>query len=238
MAKHKSMVFTLGPTGLYCSVASLSQRKLSWWSNWGSPYVPDGNVVKMEEIRKQLRERHGTWKDPVIQHIMDDMTTDRVYPVWTTPSLPHWGRGGAVLLGDAAHTLQATSGNGANQALEDSVTFCLLLSHYISEAGTAAVNAAVRKRVELAAKGLYEIRSSRVANIRDRMRYLYLTKRRIDDILLEYLWYIFIYLCTNFAAISECFFCLPGNSVIGFMPTEHEWDPEENVKKNLQNMGH
>ncbi|RYO85715.1 hypothetical protein DL766_008976 [Monosporascus sp. MC13-8B] len=105
ITRHKSIVFTLGPTGSfgYCSAAPESQRKLGWWSNWGTPDIPDGNVVNSEKIRRQLRDRHGTWKDPVIQYIIKNMTTDRVYPIWTTPDLPHWGERGAVLLGDAAH---------------------------------------------------------------------------------------------------------------------------------------
>lgn len=200
------MVFTFGPTGSfgYCCAAPLPQRKLGWWSNWGTPNIPDGNVVEPEEIRKQLQERHGRWKDPVIQNIIKNMTTDRVYPIWTTPDLPHWGESGAVLLGDAAHTLQATSGQGAAQALEDSVTFSLLLSHYITKTETADSDFTVEDAINLAAKGLYEIRNPRVAMIRSRARNLYLTNKRINNIIIEYLYYCFIYLWTNFPIISKC----------------------------------
>lgn len=203
------MVFTFGPTGSfgYCCAAPVPQRKLGWWSNWGSPNVPDRNVVEPEEIRRQLQERHGTWKDPVIRTIIEKMSTDRVYPIWTTPTLPHWGgESGAVLLGDAAHTLQATSGQGAGQALEDSVTFSLLLSHYIAEAETAGSDLTVETAVTLAAKGLYEIRNPRVATIRSRARNLYLTNKRINNIIVEHLFYCFIYLWTNFPIIGKQLF--------------------------------
>lgn len=205
------MVFTFGPTGSfgYCCAAPLPQRKLGWWSNWGTPNVPDRNVVDTEEIRKQLQERHGTWKDPVIQSIIEKMTTDRVYPIWTTPNLPHWGETGAVLLGDAAHTLQATSGQGAGQALEDSVTFSLLLSHYVTKAETSGSDFTVEEGIKLSAKGLYEIRNPRFATIRARARNLYVTKKRVNNIIVEYMFYCFIYLWTNFPIIGECFvlFC-------------------------------
>lgn len=205
ITKRKSMVFTFGPTGSfgYCSAAPLSQRKLGWWSNWGTPHVPDGNVVDTEEIRKQLRERHGAWKDPVIHSIIEKMTTDRVYPIWTTPNLPHWGGRGAVLLGDAAHTLQATSGQGAGQALEDSVTFSLLLSHYVTKTEVAGSDLTVREAVKLATEGLYEIRNPRVTTIRTRARNLYITNKRINNIVVEYLYYCTIYLWTKFPIIGE-----------------------------------
>ncbi|XTI86832.1 FAD/NAD(P)-binding domain-containing protein [Cenococcum geophilum] len=205
VTKHKSMVFTFGPAGSfgYCSAAPLKQRTLSWWSNWGSPNIPDGNVMDVEDIRRQLQERHGTWKDPVIQRIIKEITTDRIYPVWTTPYLPHWGQRGAVLLGDAAHALRAMSGQGAGQALEDSVTFCLLLSHYITKAETAGSDLTVKEGIELTAKGLYEIRSPRVAFVRDRSRRMYFTKKRINNVVVEYMWYVFIYLCTKFSMIGE-----------------------------------
>jgi 2-polyprenyl-6-methoxyphenol hydroxylase-like FAD-dependent oxidoreductase len=158
-----------------------------------------------DEIRRQLQERHGTWKDPVIQKIINDPKTDRIYPVWTTPNLPHWGQRGTVLLGDAAHALRAMSGQGAGQALEDSVTFCLLLAHYLRAAETAGSNLTVREAIDLSAKGLFEIRSPRVAFVRDRSRRMYFTKKRINNIAIEYLWYLFILFCTKFSMIGKCF---------------------------------
>lgn len=203
------MVFTFGPTGSfgYCCAAPLPQRKIGWWSNWGLPNIPQYNVVDAEEIRRQLQERHGSWKDPVIQSIIKNMQTDRIYPIWTTPSLPHWGAKGAILLGDAAHTLQATSGQGAAQALEDGVTFSLLLSHYTAKADTVGSDLTTEKSIELTARALYEIRNPRVTAIRARARNLYVTNKRIENVVVEYLYYCFIYVWTNFPIIGQ-FFCL------------------------------
>lgn len=201
------MVFTFGPTGSfgYCSAAPESQRKLGWWSNWGTADIPNGNVVDPEEIRRQLKERHGTWHDPVIQNIIEKMDTDRVYPIWTTPDLPHWGTGGAVLLGDAAHTLPATSGQGAGQALEDSVVFSLLLAHFMARVDAPGGDLDTRTAVELSIKGLYEIRHPRVATIKARSRNLYITSKKINNIFIEYMYYLFVYLWTNFPVLGEYF---------------------------------
>ncbi|KAL9112637.1 MAG: hypothetical protein Q9227_003208 [Pyrenula ochraceoflavens] len=225
---HKSMVFTFGPTGSfgYCSAAPLAQRKVGWWSNWPTPSPPSRNFVEdPESIRAQLRDRHGTWSDPVIQQVIENMSTDRVYPIWTTPELPYWGRRGAVLLGDAAHTLQATSGQGAAQALEDSMTFSLLLAHYISRVEKAQMG--VEDAIESAIQGLYELRNPRVAVIKARARNLYVSKRRIENVFLEYLYYIFIYLWTNFPFIGRL---TTGNV---FRELE-DWNPEEQVRMYLE----
>ena len=167
------------------------------------PNIPENNVVDPEEIRRQLKDRHGSWKDPVIQSIIRSMTTDRIYPIWTTPNLPYWGARGAILIGDAAHTLQATSGQGAAQALEDGVTFSLLLSHYTAKVDAGDNDLTTEKSIELTARALYEIRNPRVAAIRARARNLYVTNKRINNIVVEYLYYCFIYVWTNFPIIGQ-----------------------------------
>lgn len=113
IAKHKSAVVTFGPTGSfgYAAVSPLSAcTTLGWWSNWPSEEIPSPEFTDAAQVQKQLEQRHGTWKDPIIQKCISASNTSSVYPLWTTPKLPHWGKGGCVLLGDAAHTLQATSG--------------------------------------------------------------------------------------------------------------------------------
>jgi hypothetical protein len=250
IAKNKSIVFTFGPTGSfgYCCAAPMSQRVVGWWSNWGIPNVPDRNVVDAEDIRRQLQERHGTWNDPVISAIIEKMTTDRIYPIWTTPNLPHWGKNGAILLGDAAHTLQATSGQGASQALEDSVTFSLLLVHYLTIFENANKELTIKEVVELTAKGLYEIRNPRVTSIKARARRLYITQKSINNIFVEYIFYCFIYLWTNYPIIGNYdpqqhdsryirpgLLTLVGQLVLGDWSRQLiKWDAEEQVKEYIE----
>jgi hypothetical protein len=205
ITKDKTTVFTFGPAGSfgYSCAAPESKKVLGWWANWGESHIPETNYAETDAIRQQLRERYGTWSDPVIKTIITNMTTDRVYPIWTTPDLPHWGRAGAVLLGDAAHTLQATGGQGASQALEDGVTFCLLFSHYLAKLDGGGGNPVTRDVIERTSKGLYEIRNPRIASIRSQARSTYLSKRPITNVIFEYYFYLFIYLWTNFPAIGE-----------------------------------
>lgn len=202
ISKEQSMVFTLGPTGSfgYCSAAPTTSDKIGWWFNWGASDLTNSKVAGVENARNLLRDLVGDWYDPVIQKIIAQMTTDHVYPIWTTPALPYWGNTKAVLLGDAAHTVPALSGLGASLALEDSVVFTLLLKHYLSQPDRFSLPEAAR----LAARGLYDIQSPKVEIVKTQARRRYPPKERIRNKASEYLMYLYLYLWTNFSLFSKC----------------------------------
>jgi 2-polyprenyl-6-methoxyphenol hydroxylase-like FAD-dependent oxidoreductase len=197
--EDQSMVLTFGPSGSfgYCSAAPQERRLVGWWSNWRLADIPESNSVDPEEVHKQLLDRHGSWKDPVIQGIIAAMSTDRIYPLWTTPELPYWGRDRALILGDAAHTLQANSGQGASQALEDSVAFTLLLASYLTK-GKSDQDA-----IDLATRGLYKIRNPDVQTIKSQARNLFIMEKRFNNVIVEYALYCFIFLWTRFPVLSK-----------------------------------
>jgi 2-polyprenyl-6-methoxyphenol hydroxylase-like FAD-dependent oxidoreductase len=195
----QSMVFTFGPSGSfgYCSAAPQDKQLVGWWSNWRLVDIPESNLIDAEEVHKQLLDRHGSWKDPVIQEIIAAMSTDRIYPLWTTPELPYWGKDRALILGDAAHTLQANSGQGASQALEDSVAFTLLLASYLTKGKSD------RDAIDLATRGLYQIRNPHVQTIKSQARNLFIMKKRVNNVIVEYALYCFIFLWTRFPVLSK-----------------------------------
>lgn len=205
VSQRRSAVFTFGPSGSfgYCAVAPQDKRTLGWWSNYGQQKMPESNAVDPDEIRRQLHARHGSWQDPVIRHIIATTNTDRIYPIWTTPDLPCWGARGAVLLGDAAHTLPATSGQGAGQALEDSVVFSLLLSSYLRSSRDEGSGLSEAEAIDLAAKGLYEIQQPSVAAIKRQSRNIYLTDRVIETVVFEYVYYVYMFLLTNLQILCK-----------------------------------
>jgi 2-polyprenyl-6-methoxyphenol hydroxylase-like FAD-dependent oxidoreductase len=193
------MVFTFGPSGSfgYCSAAPQDKQLVGWWSNWRLADIPESNLINAEEVYKQLLDRHGSWKDPVIQEIIASISTDRIYPLWTTPELPYWGKDQALILGDAAHTLQVNSGQGASQALEDSVAFTLLLASYLTK-GKSDQDA-----IDLAIRALYQIRNPQVQTIKSQARNLFIMKKRVNNVIAEYALYCFIFLWTRFPVSSK-----------------------------------
>ena len=104
-----------------------------WWSTYSVEPLPATKGFDRDDIHRQLRARHSSWKDAVIQKIVANASIDTIYPTWTTPELPTWEREGVVLVGDAAHALQPSSGQGASQALEDAEMLSILLSHYLAK---------------------------------------------------------------------------------------------------------
>ena len=58
------------------------------------------------------------------------LNTLTIWPFYTLPRLPNWGspNGKVVVLGDAAHAIPPTAGQGVNQAFEDVYMLSLLLS--------------------------------------------------------------------------------------------------------------
>lgn len=92
---------------------------VSWWSTYSIDECPDPRSIDKDHVAQQLRERHAHWKDPVVQNVIRSVRVDNMYPTWTSPQLPTWERDGVVLVGDAAHALPTTSGQGSSQALED-----------------------------------------------------------------------------------------------------------------------
>lgn len=107
---------------------------LAWWSTYTADECPTPGTLDREAVTRQIRERHKNWKDPVVQKVLQHLQVDNMYPTWTVPPLPTWERDGVVLVGDAAHALPPTSGQGSSQALEDVEAFALFLGHYLRKA--------------------------------------------------------------------------------------------------------
>lgn len=78
-------------------------------------------AVPADEWRAQLRE---LFRDDDVPALAAIDHTDRISTGWVTydmPSVPTWHRGRMVLLGDAAHAVSPSAGQGASLAIEDAV---------------------------------------------------------------------------------------------------------------------
>ncbi|KAI9845129.1 MAG: hypothetical protein M1838_001857 [Thelocarpon superellum] len=160
-APHSPVVMTFGAEGFFgygpceadiratsphLSTAEIKDNKAipygpraMWWSTFSVEEPPAlSKDIDKEAVYKQLRERHSKWQDPFIQKVLEDPSMFGMTATYVTPKLLTWTNDGVVLIGDAAHTLPSTSGQGVSQALEDAHTLGLLLAHYLQDDSLSA----------------------------------------------------------------------------------------------------
>ncbi|MFN3324940.1 MAG: FAD-dependent oxidoreductase [Bryobacteraceae bacterium] len=94
-----------------------------WFANIGEPREPgrdELSATSTAEWKRRLREMFAG--DPAfITRLIDATREAPVYPIYDMPSLPRWHSGRAGLLGDAAHAVSPSSGQGASLAMEDAL---------------------------------------------------------------------------------------------------------------------
>jgi 2-polyprenyl-6-methoxyphenol hydroxylase-like FAD-dependent oxidoreductase len=83
------------------------------------------------QLSDLLRLKESGWSD-VIQSALENISPDSIsiWPYYSIQEVPHWTSviGRVLLLGDAAHAIPPTAGQGACQAFEDSLTVAILLA--------------------------------------------------------------------------------------------------------------
>lgn len=211
---------TFGPDGFFgygaCSTApDISHDAIStcapgpqavWWSTYSLKTPPPKDGINKDDIVHQLQNRHASWKDPVIQKVIQGVTIDSIYPTWTTPNLPTWERDGVVLVGDAAHALQTSSGQGVSQALEDAEMLGMLIAKHLWNGLNSQ-----REALQLAAKSYCKIRVPRVRKISDYAKRLGDMKRK-KGFIGERMMYLFMWLG------GRCMFFLSTRALDGRSP--------------------
>ncbi|KAH7126535.1 hypothetical protein B0J13DRAFT_565620, partial [Dactylonectria estremocensis] len=167
---------------------------LAWWSTYESKECPNRESLDMGDVAQQLRERYAQWHDPVVRTIIESIRVQNMYPTWTSPQLPTWERDGVVLLGDAAHALPPTSGQGASQALEDCEAFVLFLAHYTSyvkDEDNETERLALKQAIDKASKQYMALRQPRVTEILKAAQKIQSSKRNMG-VIQEYAMYTFM----------------------------------------------
>lgn len=98
----------------------------------------------------ELRRRFGAWHDPIpaLLNAVEPETLLR-HDIYELPPIGTYARGPLALLGDAAHAMTPTLGQGANLAIEDAVTVAALLDRHSDIATALAAYDRIRRaRVE------------------------------------------------------------------------------------------
>lgn len=167
---------------------------LAWWSTYEIEECPDHKNIDKADVTRQLQKRHKEWKDPAIQKILASLEVERMYPTWTSPPIPTWERDGVILVGDAAHALPPSSGQGSSQALEDVEALALILAHHLRNGGgkTSGSTSEAHKSIFKATAAQYmAIRQPHVSKILQAAQENQNKKREMSNIQ-EYMMYGFL----------------------------------------------
>lgn len=100
-----------------------------WFANVGQEREPlrgELETLPTEEWRRRLLSLFVD-DAPFIARLIDATPEITATPIHDMPSLPTWHRGRVVLLGDAAHAVSPSTGQGASLALEDAIVLAKCL---------------------------------------------------------------------------------------------------------------
>jgi 2-polyprenyl-6-methoxyphenol hydroxylase-like FAD-dependent oxidoreductase len=109
---------------------TLERPGRAWWfANLGAPEDPPASELaerSTEQWREQLLALFAS-DPPWARQLIDNTPRIAGWPIHDLPGLSTWHRGRLVLLGDAAHAVSPSSGQGASLALEDALVLAKCL---------------------------------------------------------------------------------------------------------------
>jgi 2-polyprenyl-6-methoxyphenol hydroxylase-like FAD-dependent oxidoreductase len=112
--------YHIGPTGY-----------VYWFTNWPQEREPargEFSTMTDAERRQEMLSKYAG-EMPIIREIIEK--ADETFPYFLSYTLPKqpstWHRGPVVLIGDAAHAISPSSGQGASMALEDAMVLAKCL---------------------------------------------------------------------------------------------------------------
>ncbi|HEX2916252.1 MAG TPA: FAD-dependent monooxygenase [Chloroflexia bacterium] len=127
-AEQDNLHMVFGPSGFFGYGGA--NQEMMWWVNFESPEETNQKELPSltnEEIRRKLLSRYSGWAEPVETMLKQEQAIVKT-AIYTMPSLPTWHNRRVILIGDAAHALSPTSGQGASMALEDAMYLAKLLA--------------------------------------------------------------------------------------------------------------
>jgi 2-polyprenyl-6-methoxyphenol hydroxylase-like FAD-dependent oxidoreductase len=107
------------------AIADIGQGKAYWW---GTKNMPAKEAASWSEGKAGIHRLYEGWAEEI--HAVIDATSEEEItslPAQDRPFLERWGLGPVTLLGDAAHPMLTSLGQGACIAIEDAavLTHCL-----------------------------------------------------------------------------------------------------------------
>ncbi len=130
--------------------------EIYWFNNMAYPGTPrrsELEAIPSAEWQQRLLDVHRG--DPAFIHEIIRASDGAIgaYPVYDVPSTPTWHAGPVVLLGDAAHAMSPSAGQGSSLAMEDAIVLAKCVRDVpVLEDAFAAYEQLRRERAERAVK--------------------------------------------------------------------------------------
>jgi len=142
-----------------------------WFANVGQEREPQRGELESVPTEEWRRRLLSLFADdaPFIARLIEATPEITATPIHDMPPLPAWHRGRVVLLGDAAHAVSPSAGQGASLALEDAIVLAKCLRDIAPvEAALARYESLRRPRAERIVadgrrRGTYKALRSRAA---------------------------------------------------------------------------
>lgn len=129
--------------GMRFGVHDIGHGSIYWWGTMST--APD-LAANWPYGKDDLLRRFRRWIPDINEIIIATTGSDILaLPALDRPPLPWWGRGPVTLLGDAAHPMLPSLGQGANAAIEDAVVLAHALA--VHSDPHAALRAYERRRL-------------------------------------------------------------------------------------------
>jgi 2-polyprenyl-6-methoxyphenol hydroxylase-like FAD-dependent oxidoreductase len=117
-------------------LANIGKGRAYWW---GTKNMPAPRARDWPGDKQEIADTYAGWAPEVVAAIAETPAAEiTAFPAQDRPFREQWGRGPVTLLGDAAHPMMTSLGQGAALAMEDAV----VLAHHL--AGATDVPAALR----------------------------------------------------------------------------------------------
>ncbi|WP_406237651.1 FAD-dependent monooxygenase [Nocardia sp. NBC_01009] len=106
-------------TGMRFGIHDIGHGRVYWW---GTKTMPAAEAADWQGGKQELLGLYADWA-PEVRACLEQTDESGILavPAQDRPVLEQWGRGRVTLLGDAAHPMLPSLGQGANASIEDAV---------------------------------------------------------------------------------------------------------------------
>jgi hypothetical protein len=101
--EYGSITSPLSEPSRHLPIRALPTGEQAWWDSlYMIAECPDKRTLNKDDIRKQLKERHGNRKDPTTRYCIEQGEIEGVYCIFSMPMFPLWDNDKVILIGDDA----------------------------------------------------------------------------------------------------------------------------------------